>query len=71
MHRRGTLNPLRRLDGNTAQIAAAVLNAAGAKKAGGGVFGAEDFSRWGTPEAEEENATIEDVMTMLTRARVK
>lgn len=70
MHRHGTLNPLRRLDGDSGAIAAAVMKAAGAKKTGGGDFEPADFTRWGNPEPEPD-ATIEDVMTMLTRARVK
>jgi hypothetical protein len=50
-------------------VSAAVLNAAGGKK-GGGLFEAKDcLLRWGEPQ--EEEATLEDLMTMLTRARVK
>jgi hypothetical protein len=66
----GPVEPLKRLDVVAGMLAAQVLNASDKKKAGGGHWVASDFIlRWGEPE--EEVATIEDVMTMLTRARVK
>lgn len=59
------------MDGDLSVVASAVLNAAGAKKSGGGQFGPEDFMKWGSPDDAEETATLEDVMTMLHNARVK
>lgn len=57
-----------RLDYLFASLTAAVFNAAGAKKAGGGQFALSDtLLKWGAPE--EENATIEDVFAMLLNAR--
>jgi hypothetical protein len=51
-------------------VAAQVMNASDKKKAGGGAWSAADFAlKWGEPE--EEVATLEDVLTMLHRARVK
>jgi hypothetical protein len=69
MRRNGPINPLKRADLGFGQVAAAVLNAAGAKKAGGGMFEPGDFLKYGEPE--EQTATIEDVMAMLKNARVK
>lgn len=49
VRKHGPLNPLRRLDGNLAEIARLIAIAANLKKSGGGKWELTDFCRWGSP----------------------
>lgn len=68
MRKRGPINPHTRLDYLVASLTAAVLNASGAKKSGGGQFALTDtLLKWGEPA--EEEATLQDVFAMLLNSR--
>lgn len=51
------------MDGDIADLAAAVMASAGAKKASGGPFTPADFCVWVAPEPEE--ATLDEVVKMF------
>lgn len=67
----GTLSPLRRLDGNLAQLAALVATAAGLKKKNGAQFEASDFMQWGERDPEPELTADEFFRLMQSTAKGK
>ena len=60
----GPINPLRRLDGDIAELASFVGAVAGAKKQGGQPFTLTDFCNWGEPPPDEE-LTLEEAEQMF------
>lgn len=64
MAKHGPINPLRRLDGNIAELSLLVARAAGMKKEGGVQFELNDFCNWKAAPVEEE-ATLEGTFMML------
>lgn len=60
----GPINPLRRLDGNIAELCLLTVSAAGAKKRDGSPWRSSDFCNW-APPPEEEEATLDEAIKMF------